>query len=122
FIRGSSARVWQFMLTMMAAIAFMLCGAPARAAFPENPITIIVPYPVGGATDVLARAVGQKMSETLGQPVVVENRAGGSGVIGMQATARSRADGYTIVFGCTTDSAILTAAAKNAPAVNLRDD
>lgn len=119
---GGSGKIARLMLAIFVVLSLALWGMPARAAFPENPITIIVPYPVGGATDTLARAVGQKMAETLGQSVVVENRAGGSGLIGMQATARARPDGYTIVFGCTTDSAILTAAAKNAPSVNLRDD
>jgi tripartite-type tricarboxylate transporter receptor subunit TctC len=104
------------------AAACAVPAAPARAAFPDRPITIIVPYPVGGATDTLARSIGQRISEAMHQSVVVENRTGGSGLIGMSVVSHAAPDGYTILFGCTTDSAIFTAASRTPPSVNLRDD
>ncbi|HTJ99736.1 MAG TPA: tripartite tricarboxylate transporter substrate binding protein [Bordetella sp.] len=109
-------------LALAAAAASVMPAAPARAAFPERPITIVVPYPVGGATDTLARTIGQRISETMKQSVVVENRTGGSGLIGMSVVSHAATDGYTILFGCTTDSAIFKAASKTPPSVNLRDD
>ena len=83
-------------------LAFMLCavtllGAPARAqTFPTKPVQFIVPFPPGGGTDVFARLVSQSMGESLGQPIVVVNRAGAQGNIGLTMVAKAPADGYTI--------------------------
>lgn len=77
----------------------------APAAWPEKPIRFIVPYPPGGGTDIVARAVGKLMTESLGQPVIVENRPGASTMIGTEAVARAEGDGYTI--GLITDSHVL---------------
>jgi tripartite-type tricarboxylate transporter receptor subunit TctC len=66
--------------------------------FPAKPLRIIVPFPAGGTTDVVARMVGQRMSESMGQPVVVENRAGAGGQIGADAVAKAPADGYTLLM------------------------
>ena len=71
--------------------------ALAQDAYPSRPIRMIVAYPPGGAVDVMARSVAQKLQETLGQPVPVDNRPGGSGVIGGQAVAKSAPDGYTLL-------------------------
>lgn len=76
-----------------------LASAGVLAAWPEKPIKIVVPYPAGGTTDVLARSVGQKLSERLGQPVIIENRAGAGGTIGSAMVANSPPDGYTLVLG-----------------------
>ncbi len=74
-----------------------LLAAPAWAAdYPSRPITEIVPYPAGGSTDLAGRAVANAMGEVLGAKVVVDNRSGGGGSVGMAALARARADGYTI--------------------------
>ncbi|MBL6459608.1 tripartite tricarboxylate transporter substrate binding protein [Belnapia sp. T6] len=70
---------------------------PAMAAYPERPVTLLVCFPPGGATDVLARLLGPPLSEALGRPVVIENRAGAGGNIGMGAVARAQADGYTLL-------------------------
>ncbi|RZL88351.1 MAG: tripartite tricarboxylate transporter substrate binding protein [Variovorax sp.] len=71
----------------------------ARAqAFPSKPIRIVVPFAAGGPTDLMARAIGKNMAVSLGQPVIVDNKPGGGGVIGMGEVARGPADGYTLVF------------------------
>jgi tripartite-type tricarboxylate transporter receptor subunit TctC len=83
----------------MAAAALWLAAAPLSAqTFPAKPIRFIVPFP-GGFSDVLARQVGAKMSAALGQPVIVENKPGGSGQIGVQEVVRAPADGHTLFMG-----------------------
>jgi tripartite-type tricarboxylate transporter receptor subunit TctC len=80
-------------------------GAKAQAKpedFPSRPVNLIVPYAPGGATDVIARTVAQKLSEQWGQPVIVENRAGGNGNIGAAAVAKSDADGYTLLMATSS--------------------
>ena len=74
-------------------------GTPAAAQFPNKPITVIVPFAAGGPTDVVARLVGDHMSRTLGQTLVVENIGGAGGTIGMTRAAQARPDGYTIAVG-----------------------
>jgi tripartite-type tricarboxylate transporter receptor subunit TctC len=81
--------------------ASLLAALPraARAAFPDRPIRVIVPFAAGGNADLVGRILGQRMSERLGQPVVVENRAGAGGSVGAEAVARSAPDGYTLLIG-----------------------
>ena len=79
-----------------AAAASLFGAAPARAAFPEQPITLIVPWAAGGGTDAIARMIAAQMEKEWKQPVNVVNRTGGSGVVGHQAIATARPDGYTI--------------------------
>jgi tripartite-type tricarboxylate transporter receptor subunit TctC len=74
-------------------------SASGPGIFPSKAIRWIVPFPPGGPADVVARIVGQRLSERIGQPVIIDNRAGGSGSIGMEAAARAAPDGYTIFFG-----------------------
>jgi tripartite-type tricarboxylate transporter receptor subunit TctC len=74
----------------------VLLWASAAAAFPSKPVKIIVAFPPGGGTDIVARVVGARLSEVWGQPVVVENRAGASGTIGTEVAARADADGHTL--------------------------
>lgn len=83
------------------------------ASWPSRPITVIVPGAPGGTTDVPARLVAQKMSIRLGQPVVVDNRPGGGGIIGTMGLVRAPADGYTILVGNTGSHAVNYAAYKN---------
>jgi tripartite-type tricarboxylate transporter receptor subunit TctC len=91
-------------------------GLPrARAqAWPDKPLKLIVPYPPGGNTDIVGRLYGQKLAERLKQPVVIDNRGGAAGAIGMAAAAKSPADGYTLVVG---DSGSLIIAALANPAL-----
>jgi tripartite-type tricarboxylate transporter receptor subunit TctC len=75
-------------------------------SYPSKPIRIIVPYSAGGGTDIVARAVGQKMSENWGQSVIVDNRVGASGMIGAEAVARASADGYTLLMATPPEVAV----------------
>lgn len=86
--------------------AALLPAAFAAEAFPNKPITLIVPFVAGGTTDILARIVGQSLGEELGQPVIIDNRAGAGGNIGGQFAARAPADGYTIFMGTVGTHAI----------------
>lgn len=85
-----------------------LAGGPARAqpAFPTRPLRAIVGYPPGGGVDIVARLVGESMRGALGQPVVVENRAGASAMIGAQAVAKAPGDGYTLLFAAAGEIAV----------------
>lgn len=80
--------------------ALCVAHAPAQAqSFPNRPVKLIVTYPAGGSSDLLARIMGQKMSEVWGQPVVIESKPGAAGSIGMEFAARQPNDGYTFVIG-----------------------
>lgn len=94
----------KYLLTIASAVAFGLgAGAHAQsaAAYPEKPVHIIVPFAAGGSTDILARMAATALSAELGKPVVVENKGGASGNIGMGAVAKAAADGYTLLFTST---------------------
>ena len=94
-------------LKLCAAILGLVVSVGAVAQdYPSKPLRLIVPFPPGGVTDIVARAVAAKLAIELGQSVVVENRAGASGVIGAEAGARSPADGYTLVMGNISTLAI----------------
>src|SRR5690349_18584590 len=73
-------------------------GASAQSGYPNKPIKVIVPFAAGSTTDIIARAITDKMAQSLGQPVVVDNRAGASGTIGQAAVAQAAPDGYTIMI------------------------
>ncbi|MES2974852.1 MAG: tripartite tricarboxylate transporter substrate binding protein [Pseudomonadota bacterium] len=81
-----------------ALLAAFAPAAFAQGAFPSKPIRIIIPYAPGGTTDIVGRRMGQRLSEILGQPVVVENRTGANTAIGAEAVAKAPADGYTLLF------------------------
>lgn len=94
----------QFVLCL---IALSLGSSQAFAqSYPSKPIRIIVPYSAGGGTDIVARAVGQKMSENWGQSVIVDNRVGASGMIGAEAAAKAAADGYTLLMATPPEIAV----------------
>ncbi len=96
------------------AVAFAI-ASPAQAAWPERPITLIIPAAPGGTTDISARLIADKLSAKLGQQVIVENRAGAAGIIGAQALARSKPDGYTLLMGNIGPNAINYALYKTLP-------
>jgi len=90
-------------LAAVAALSFAMPSAAVVAAgYPEKPIKIVVAYPAGGDSDVLARWIGEKLTAKWGQPVVVENRSGAAGSIGSAYVARSPADGYTLLLAPNT--------------------
>ena len=93
-------------LVLLAGALAGTTGLLHAADFPTKPIRFIVPYTPGGTTDLVARTVGQKVGELLGQPVVVENRGGAGGNIGMDAVAKAAPDGYTIGFGAISTNAL----------------
>src|SRR5215831_14299264 len=84
-----------------AAVAMVVCGHALAQDYPTRTITLIVPYPPGGGVDAMARVVAEKLSGALGQQVVVDNRAGGSGLVGTRAFIKSPPDGYTLFLGHT---------------------
>ena len=87
----------------VAALMLLLAGGLAAAQnYPAKPIRLVVPFPPGGGTDVVARTIGQKMHETLGQPAIVDNRAGANGIIGTDQVAKAPADGYTVLIAIAT--------------------
>jgi len=89
-----------------AAVAMVVCAPAAAQDYPTRSITLIVPYPAGGGVDALARVVAEKLSVALGQQVVVDNRAGGSALVGTRAAIKSQPDGYTLFLGHTGSIAI----------------
>ena len=82
-------------------------AAAADPSYPTRPVHIVVPYPAGGATDQLARAIQQSLSQTLGQPVIIDNKGGAGGAIGMDQVVRSAPDGYTLAFGNSGPNSIV---------------
>lgn len=93
----------------------------ASAAYPERTIEVIISFPPAGATDALARAVGQRLSEHLGQTVVVQNRPGAGGAIGLAAAARAQTEGYNLYLAATTNQAIAAAIYPKQEANLLKD-
>ncbi len=88
-------------------IALLLCPSPVLAqAYPGKPVRIVVPYSAGGGTDIVARAVGQRLADAWGQPVIVDNRAGASGMIGAEAMARAPADGTMLLMATPPEVAV----------------
>jgi tripartite-type tricarboxylate transporter receptor subunit TctC len=105
---------------LAAALAALALGAQAQSDYPTRPIRVIVPYAAGGGVDILARLVGQELSQRLKQPVVVENQGGGSNTIGMRSVAAAPRDGYTL--GVATPVFVMTPSLmKDHPYDTLRD-
>ncbi len=93
-------------LRAAACAAGLIATTAFAAAYPDKPIRLVCPIPPGGTTDLVARLVAQKLTESLGQQVIVDNRGGAGGIIGTEMVARSAADGYTLLLGSMTTHAI----------------
>ena len=106
---------------VLALCARAIAALAAAQSFPSRPIRVVVPTTAGGVPDVLARAVGQRMAESMGQPVVVENRAGAGGILAAEAVLKSPADGYTLFLGDTGNYAVSAALYANFPYDVQRD-
>lgn len=102
------ARLWTCALAALTALGTLASVLPAYAqdAWPTRPVNYVVPFAAGGTTDVLGRLIGQRLSQMIGQPVVVENRAGAGGNIGSDYVAKAAPDGYTVVGGTISSHAI----------------
>lgn len=114
------------MFAAVAAFASAPAAAQSRAPggateYPVRPVRIILPQPAGGGTDVVARAIAQKLTEAWGQQVIVDNRAGANGIIGSEAVAKSKPDGYTLLYGFTSVLTINPSIYKSLPYDTLRD-
>src|SRR4030081_3886066 len=110
--RHSAVTVMRLAAMALAAIAGG--SAQAQTVYPERVIKMIVPSPAGGQTDVMARLMAQKMQQSLGQSVIIENRAGGGGALGARTAAAAEPAGYTLFYGNTSTLAVIPAVSKNA--------
>lgn len=99
----------------LAGTSILFASAAMAQGYPDKPIKAIVPFAAGSATDQIGRAFAQKMSEILGQPIVVDNRAGVNGMLGADAVAKSAPDGYTLLIGTNSTNAALKSLMKKLP-------
>jgi len=86
-------------LLLAACLALAACATAAAAEYPSRPLRLLVPFPPGGGVDLIARVIGNRLTDALGQQVVIDNRAGGGGVIATDTAAKAPADGYTLLLG-----------------------
>ena len=111
----------RLILLLVVACGSLAGPVHAQEKFPSKAIRFVVPWPPGGASDIVARLIGQKMSESMGQPVVIDNRAGAGGMVGSEAVARSTPDGYTMLYGSTGPNGINAAVYKKMPYDPVKD-
>ena len=86
------------------ALALLAAGSVHAQTWPTGPLKIVVPFPAGGSVDMVARAVGKRLGDALGQPVVIDNRAGAGGNLAVEQVLRARPDGYTLTAGTSAPS------------------
>ncbi|MGE0315361.1 MAG: Bug family tripartite tricarboxylate transporter substrate binding protein [Lautropia sp.] len=102
---GDTMQAFPRLLLALAA-GVLAASAGAQTSYPDKPIRLVVPFPPGGGTDIISRVVAEKLSSTLGWKIVVENKAGAGGTIGLDAAAKAKPDGYTMVMGQTSNMSI----------------
>ena len=108
-------------LISLAALASLACTSAWADNYPAKPITMIVPWAAGGSTDILARALAEQLAKSLGQPVIVDNRAGASGNIGSNFVAKAKPDGYTLLVGSMSTHAMNPALMPSMPFKGVED-
>jgi tripartite-type tricarboxylate transporter receptor subunit TctC len=118
FPRGFAGRA----LSLFAAALLLAAGSAMAQQFPTRTIKLIVPYPPGGATDVIGRVIAQRLSTALGQQVIVDNRGGAGGNIGAEAVAKEKPDGYTLLMGALTSHSIMATLEKDTIRYDLSKD
>ena len=106
---------------LAAGLALMVTCAPAMAQYPDKPVKLVVPFPPGGPTDVFARVLSAALGEQLGQQVVIENKGGAGGTVGTEQVAKSRPDGYTLLFGTAATHGINVSLYNQLPYDPLKD-
>jgi tripartite-type tricarboxylate transporter receptor subunit TctC len=106
---------------LLFALLVLVPAAAAAQDFPTKPIKLIVPFPPGGPNDIIARAVGQRMSELIGQPITIDNRGGAAGLLGTDAVAKAEPDGYTIAITSAGALAISASLAEKVPYDSTKD-
>src|SRR5256885_10009075 len=111
----------QRMRSLLAIAAVLVCNAVCAQTFPSRPLHIVIGFPPGGGIDTVARLLGPKMSESLGQPVVIDNRPGGGGVLGTDVVAKAAPDGHTVFFGTMGNLAVNPGFLPNLPFDMARD-
>jgi tripartite-type tricarboxylate transporter receptor subunit TctC len=95
--RGKQSHVSGWLMLPLAAVAW--CGPTPAADYPNRPLRLVISFPPGGSADFQARILGSKLTEQLGQQIVIDNRSGGSGIVSLELVAKSAADGYTLLLG-----------------------
>jgi tripartite-type tricarboxylate transporter receptor subunit TctC len=103
------------------AVSFGATSVAAQDKFPERPVRMLIPFAPGGETDLFARSVSDKLGQVLGQPVIVENRPGATGIVASEFVARSKPDGYTLIFGTAATHALNVAVYKDLSYHPVRD-
>ncbi len=96
----------RFVFQLIVALSSFVAAGVTAADYPTRPIRMVITYPPGGSTDVVARLLAQPLSEYLGQQVVIDNRGGAGGIIGTEIVARAVPDGYTLLFGTSAGLSI----------------
>jgi tripartite-type tricarboxylate transporter receptor subunit TctC len=111
----SQDRMRRGMTRLLSLILLFCCSLSSQAQYPSKPIRAIVAFGTGGATDVIARVIAASMSQSLGQPVVIDNRPGADGIVAGEQVVKAAPDGYTLFFGTSTQIAALPFLRKNVP-------
>ena len=106
---------------LVAGIALAACSAVAQSAYPDRPVRLVVPYPPGALTDLLARAIGDRLAAVLKQPVIVDNKPGAGTLVGAEFVAKQPADGYTLLMATSTTLGISPALYQPSPINPLKD-
>ena len=121
-LRPESRRISTLAPHATLAILFgVACAAAAQTPYPAKPVRFVVPFPAGGPLDIVARAIGQELSKSWGQPVIIDNRPGAGGNIGADLVAKAPADGYTILMGAVSTHAINVSLYNKLPYDPIRD-